>query len=171
MAQQTQSSSRDDMLEPNEYRTQKVIDGTVMRITGAGNLIVYRASRSHDMSVGNPVKIIVAEKMIRAMVSLEARQDPVSTPISSTWAIIISAPQSIERCQVFYNHAQLKTIDHMGKLRTEVRMPRAGSLYFRIPDSMELDDAYVVEVRDGDRLLRSETFGAIRILPAPPSKI
>jgi hypothetical protein len=166
MAQQTQSGSRDDILQPNEYRTQQVIDGTVMRITGAGNLIVYPVSRSHDMNVGNPVKIIVAEKTIRAMVSLEAKHEPISTPISSTWAIIVSGPQSIERCQVFYNHVQLETIDHMGKLRTEVRMPRAGSLYFRIPDSMDLDDAYVVEVRDGDRLLRSETLGAIRVIPA-----
>jgi hypothetical protein len=170
MAQQTQSSSRDDILQPNEYRTQQVIDGTVMRITGAGNLIVYPASRSASMHVGNPVKIIVAEKTIRAMVSLEARQDPISTPISSTWAIIISGPQSIERCQVFYNRVQLETIDHMGKLRTKVRMPRAGSLYFRIPDSIDFDDACVVEVRDGDRLLRSETLGDIRVIPAP-SKI
>jgi hypothetical protein len=46
MAQQTQSSSRDDMGEPNEYKTEQVIDGAVMRITGAGNLIVYPASRS-----------------------------------------------------------------------------------------------------------------------------
>jgi hypothetical protein len=171
MAQQTQSSSRDDVLEPNEYRTQQVIDGTVMRITGAGNLIVYPASRSHDANIGNPVKIIVAEKTIRAMVSLEARRDPISTPISSTWAIVISGPQSIERCQVFYNHVQLKTIDHMGELRAEVRMTRAGSLFFRIPDSMELNDAYFVEVMDGDRLLRSEAFGTIRVMPAPPSRV
>jgi hypothetical protein len=171
MAQQTQSSSRDDILEPNEYRTQQVVDGTVMRITGAGNLIVYPASRSHDINVGNPVKIVVAEKTIRATVSLEARQDPISTPISSNWAIIISGPQSIERCRVFYNRVQLKTVDHIGELRTEVRMPRAGSLFFRIPNSMELNDAYIVEVRDGDRLLRSESFGAIRTMPAPPSRV
>src|ERR1700681_2832429 len=110
MAQQTQSSSRDDMGEPNEDKTEQVIDGAVMRITGAGNLIVYPASRSDKVNVGNPVKIIVAEKMIRAVVSLEAREDPISTPISSTWAIVISGPQSIERCQVFYNGVQLKTI-------------------------------------------------------------
>jgi hypothetical protein len=59
----------------------------------------------------------------------------------------------------------------MGELRSEVRMPRAGSLYFRIPSSMELNDAYVVQVRDGARLLRSETFGSIRIMPAPPSRV
>jgi hypothetical protein len=171
MAQQTQNSSRDDLGEPNEYRTEQVIDGTVMRITGAGNMIVYPASRSSDAHVGNPVKIIIAEKTIRMAVSLEARKDPISTPIPSTWAIIISGPQSFERCQVFFNHVQLKTIDHMGELRSEVRMPRAGSLYFRIPASMELNDTYLVEVRDGDRLLRSETFGSIRVMPAPPSKI
>jgi hypothetical protein len=158
------------MGDPNEYRTEQVIDGTVMRITGAGNMIVYPANRSDDAHVGNPVKIIVAEKTIRATVSLEAREDPISTPIPSTWAIIISGPQSIERCQVFFNQVQLKTVDHMGELRSEVRMPRAGSLYFRIPDSMALNDAYVVQVRDGARLLRSETFGSIRIMPAPPSR-
>jgi hypothetical protein len=171
MAQKTQSSSRDDVGEPNEYRTKQVIDGTVMRITGAGNMIVYPASKSNDARVGNPVKIIVAEKTIRAIVSLEAREDPISTPISSTWAIVVSGPQSIERCQVLYNRVQLKTIDHMGELRSEVRMPRAGSLYFRIPDSMALDDAYMVQVRDGGRLLRSEAFGSIRVIPTPPSKV
>jgi hypothetical protein len=36
---------------------------------------------------------------------------------------------------------------------------------------MELNDAYIVQVRDGDRPLRSETFVSIRIIPAPPSKI
>lgn len=81
MAQQTQNSSRDDLGEPNEYRTEQVIDGTVMRITGAGNMIVYPASRSNDAHVGNPVKIVVAEKTIRVAVSLEARKD-LSPPLS-----------------------------------------------------------------------------------------
>jgi hypothetical protein len=171
MAQQTQSSSRDDAGEPNEYRTEQVIDGTVMRITGAGNMIVYPSNRSDDAHVGNPVKIIIAEKTIRTTVSLEAREDPIVSPIPSTWAIIVSGPQSIERCQVFYNRVQLKTIDHMGGPRSEVRMPRAGTLYFRIPSSMELNDAYIVQVRDGARLLRSETFGTIRTMPAPPSRV
>jgi hypothetical protein len=73
MAQQTQSSPRGDTGEPNEYRTQQVMDGTVVRITGAGNLIVHPANPSGDINVGNPVRIIVAENAVRAAIWLEAR--------------------------------------------------------------------------------------------------
>ena len=170
MAQQTQSSPRGDTGESNEYRTQQVVEGTVMRITGAGNLVVYPSSSSGDINVGNPVRIVVAENAIRAVIYLEAREDPISIPIASTWAIIASGPDSIERCQVFYNGVQLKTIDHMGELRSEVRMPRAGSLSYRIPAPMALNPDYIVQVRDGDRVLREEALGSMHSMPASPPK-
>jgi hypothetical protein len=167
MAQESQSRYRQDREEPEEYRTEEVIDGTVMRVTGAGNFVVYPAKRSNGASVGNPVKIIVSEKMVRPLVSLEAREERISSPMSSNWAIVVSSRQSVEKCRVFYNHVQLNTVDHMGDARSELRMPRDGSLSFHIPDSMTLSDAYMVQVRDGDRLLRSETFGSIRTTTAP----
>ncbi len=153
--------------EADVYRTEQVVDGTVMRITGAGKFIVYPNVRRNGVKVGNPVRIIVAEKTVRPLVSLEAREERMTSPLSSTWAIIVSGHPSIERCRVFYNHVQLSTIDHLGELKSEMRMPRDGALSFHIPDNMELNDAHMVEVFEGDRLLRSETFGSIRrILPA-----
>jgi len=164
MAQQTQTRSRDDTDEPNEYRTEEVVEGTVMRITGAGNLIVYPVSKGSDVRTGNPVRVIVSEKMVRPMVSIEAREERTTTPLASNWAIVVSTRQSIERCRVFYNRVELNTIDHMSLVKSEVRMARDSSMSFHIPDSMELNDAYPVQVRDGDRLLRSETFGSIRTM-------
>jgi len=171
MAQEIRTRSRDDVRGTNEFRTEELIEGTIMRITGAGNYIVYPVTENDEVRVGNPVRIIVGEKIVSAVASLEAREDHISTPILSNWAIIVSGHQNIERCRVFYNNVQLSTIDHMGTLRSEMRLPRADSLWFRIPDTMEVNDAYLVEVRDGDRLLRSETFGSIRFIPAPPSRV
>jgi len=167
MAQQTQSRVREDTDEPNEYKTEEVVDGTVVRITGAGNFVVYPVSKGSAVRKGNPVRIVVAEKMVSPMVSIEAREERISTPISSSWAVVVSTRQSIERCRVFYNRVQLSTVDHMGQAKSELRMARDSSLSFHIPDSMELDDAYPVQVRDGDRLLRSEAFGSINTVTAP----
>jgi hypothetical protein len=162
MTLETKHRSRDDTVEA--YRTEQVVDGTVMRITGAGKYIVYPNTGRNGVRVGNPVRVIVAEKTVRPIVSLEVREERISSPISSTWAIIVSGHESIERCQVFYNHMQLSTIDHLGELKSEMRMPRDSSLSFHIPDSMELNDAYMVEVFDGEHLLRSDTFGSVRTI-------
>lgn len=163
MAQETQIRSRDDTGEPTEYMTEQVVEGTVKRITGAGNFVVYPMNSGDDVRVGNAVKITVAQKMVLPMITVQAREERISSPISSSWAIVVSGHQSIERCRVFYNSAQLSTIDHMGEARSELRMPRDSFLSFHIPDSMELNDAYLVQVKDGDRLLSGMTFGSIRM--------
>lgn len=168
MTLETKRRYHDDTAEA--YRTEQVVDGTVMRITGAGKFIVYPNNGRGGVRVGNPVRIIVAEKSVRPIVSLEAREERITSPMSSTWAVIVSGHDSIERCRVFYNHVQLSTIDHLGELKSEMRMSRDSSLSFHIPDSMELNDAYLVEVFDGDRLLRSDTFGSIRMGVATPTK-
>ena len=165
MAQQTQSRSRQETQETEEYRTEEVVDGTVKRITGAGNFIVYPVSKGNGVRTGNPVRIVVAEKVVHPMISLEAREERMFTPISSDWAVVVFARESIERCRVFYNGVQLSTIDHTDKVRSELRMPRDSEHSFHIPDSMELNDAFSVKVMDGGRLLRSTTFGSIRIPP------
>lgn len=157
MAQQTQTRPRDDTEEAEEYRTEQVVDATVMRVTGAGNYIVYPVSKSDDVKKGNAVKIIVSQGIM-----VEAIEDRISTPVASTWAIVVSGHQSIERCRVYYNKVKLQTIDETGKLTSEMRMPPEGSLAFHIPNSMELNDSYVVQVKDDDLLLRSETFGSIK---------
>jgi hypothetical protein len=162
--------------ESTEY-SEEVIDGTVMRITGAGNFIVYPTRSSgnppRDVRVGNPVRIIASAKTVTTgrWPMLEARQELITAPMASTWAIVASGRQPIERCRVFYNGVQLNTVDHMGELRSEARLPRDGSLSFHIPNSMEINDAFSVQVRDGDRLLRSETFGSIRAMPTVQQRV
>jgi hypothetical protein len=153
------------------YRTEQVVDGTVMRITGAGKFIVYPNGGREGVRVGNPVRLIVSEMTVRPLVLLDAREERITSPISSTWAIIVSGPQSIEKCRVFYNHVQLSTVDHLGVLKSEMRMPRDTSLAFHIPDTMELNDAFLVEVFEGDRLMRSDTFGSIRRYAPTQKKI
>jgi hypothetical protein len=170
MAQQTESRPRQDTEEADEYRTEEVVDGTVKRITGAGNFIVYPVSKGNEVKTGDPVRIVVAEKMAHPMVSLEAREERMSLPISSDWAVVVDARESIERCRVFYNGFQLSTIDHLAKVRSELRMPPDSEQSFHIPDSMEIDDAYSVKVMDGERLLRSTTFGSIRIISPPNTR-
>lgn len=176
MTLETKQRSRGSTEEVTEYRTDQVIDATVMRITGAGNFIVYPNARTGRRMVrtGNPVRIIVSEKtekMVRPLVSLEAREERTTTPIASNWAVLVSGRQSIERCRVFYNHVQLNTVDHLGEVKSELRIARDSTLTFRIPDTMEINDTYLVEVKDGERLLRSETFGSIRSTLTPSQKL
>ncbi len=172
MTLETRRRSRNNTEEVTEYRTDQVVDGTVMRITGAGKFIVYPNGGRNGVRVGNPVRIIVAQsQVVKPIIAVELREEHMTTPISSNWAIIVSGHQSIERCRVFYNHAQLNTIDHLGEVKSEMRMPRDGSLSFHIPDSMELNDSFLVEVTDGDQLLRSDTFGAIRTMTPSQTKV
>lgn len=167
MSQKTNTETPTDPSSDDEYITERVIEGTVMRITGAGNLVVYPSSRTGLIKNGSPVKVVISERSMRmgGLPLLEAREDHIMTPMSSTWAIVVSGRKPIETCRVFYNRTQLATIDHMGELRPEARMPRDGSLSFHIPDSMQLDDDFMVEVRDGDNPLMAESFGAIK--PSP----
>ncbi len=173
MAQET------EQVESTEYRTEEVVDGTVMRITGDGAFIVYPNKSSsnppRDVRKGNAVRIIASANTKTVTTShwpmLEARQEKITTPLASTWAIAVSGYQGVERCRVFYNGVQLSTIDHMGELKSEARLPRDGSLSFHIPDSMEIDDAFSVQVRDADKLLRSDTFGSIRTVSVVQSRV
>ena len=78
MTYETKRRPRDDTAEA--YRTEQVVDGTVMRITGAGKLIVYPATGRSGVRVGNPVRIIVAEKSVRPIVILLSRAVRSPTP-------------------------------------------------------------------------------------------
>jgi len=171
MTVETRQRSRDEPADRYDAGVDEVVEGRVMRITGAGKFIVYPVdARGRDVKVGDPARIVIPGKLLHDIM-LETREDRISTPIASNWAIIVSGRQSVERCRVFYNSVQLNAIDHMGQARAELRLPRDGSLTFRIPDYMEINDAFLVEVRDGEVLLRGEPFGAIRRLRAPPPKI
>ena len=170
MALKTKQKPRNETEDDYDSRTDEIVDATVMRITGAGHFVVYPAGRGQDVRVGNPVRIIVPGKGVRHYLALEVREERMSSPISSNWAILVTGHESIEACRVSYNHVPLSTIDHMNHAVAELRMPRDGALAFHIPDEMELNDAFVVEVRDGDRLLRSQAFGEIRGVKPPPTE-
>jgi hypothetical protein len=162
MTLETKQRSRGEVEEDYDSRTDEIVDATVMRVTGAGHLVVYPVGGMGDVRVGNPVRVIVPGKGVRPYLALEVREEHVSSPFSSNWAIIVSGHESIEKCQVSFNGVPLSTIDHLGHATTELRLPRDGALAFHIPANMELDRAYLVEVRDGDRLLRSEPLGEVR---------
>jgi hypothetical protein len=148
----------------------EVIDAKVMRITGAGHLVVYPVQEAGDVEVGDPVKVIVPGKGLRPHVSLELREDTLSLPISSRWAIVVSLDQSVAACRVFYNHMQLNAIDHLGHATLESRVSRDEPTAFHIPDYMEMGDGFLVEVRDGDLLLRTATLGEVRELQVSEPK-
>src|SRR4029077_8116390 len=82
MTLESKSEPRVSTEERYDSRTEMFVDGTVMRITGAGRFVVYPVNGHYDVKVGNPVRIVVATAT-RPYVSLEAREEPISTPISS----------------------------------------------------------------------------------------
>ena len=152
------------------HRTDEIVDATVMRVTGAGHLVVYPAEGAEDVRVGNPVRIIVPGKGVRPYLALEVREEHISSPFSSNWAIVVSVHESIEACRVSLNNVPLRTIDHMNQPTTELRIPRDGALAFHIPEGMEMNSGSIVEIRDGDRLLRSVPFGEIRGMKPSPTE-
>jgi hypothetical protein len=170
MTLESEQRSRDQTEETYDSRTDEIVDATVMRITGAGHLVVYPAGGMDDVQVGNPVRVIVPGKGVRPYLALEVREEHISSPISSNWAIIVSGHESMEACRVSLNGVPLRTIDHMNQPTTEMRLPRDGSLSFHIPEGVELNSASIVEVRDGDRLLRSVPFNEIRGMKSFPSE-
>jgi len=171
MTLESEQRSRDETEERYDLRTDEIVDATVMRVTGAGHLVVYPDGGAGDVRVGNPVRIIVPGKGVRPYLALEVRDEHISSPFSSNWAIVVSGHESLEACRVSLNNEPLRTIDHMNQATTELRLPRDGALAFHIPDGMEMNVASIVEVRDGDRVLRSEAFGEIRGAKAPPAEI
>jgi hypothetical protein len=170
MTQETEQRTRDDSQVVYDTNVVETVDARLMRITGAGNYVVYPLEKSRnlrDVKVGDPVKVIIPGKG-RTDISLEAREEHVSTPIMSNWAIVVFSRESIELCRVYYAGVLLTGVDHMGAGRTELRLPRDGSVTFRIPDTVQIDDAAMVEVRDADTVLVSVPFGSIRGVRATP---
>lgn len=170
MTLESEQRSRDETEESYDHRTDEIVDATVMRVTGAGHLVVYPNGGADDVRPGNPVRIIVPGKGVRPYLALEVREEHISSPFSSNWAIIVSGHESLEACRVSLNNVPLRTIDHMNQPTTELRIPRDGALAFHIPDGMELNSGSIVEIRDGDLLLRSVPFGEIRGMKPSPTE-
>jgi len=71
----------------------------------------------------------------------------------------------VEKCKVSYDGKQLSALDPAGVARNELPLPRNGVLNFRIPETVNLDNEAMVEVRDGERSIDLEKFGSIALMP------
>ncbi len=108
--------------------------------------------------------IVVLDKL-QAEVYLETFKERISWPFPSNWAIIVKGNRYVERCSVSYDGMRLSALDPAGVARLEFPLPRDGVLNFRIPETVNLDNDSMVEVKDGDRLIDTEKFGSIALKP------
>ncbi|MDA4134820.1 MAG: hypothetical protein OK441_04555 [Thaumarchaeota archaeon] len=137
-----------------------VVEGTVMRVTGAGNLVVYPDYQNTEAHDGSRV-IVLNSSINPANVSLEAIRDRVTEPYLSEITLIVGARKRLESCSVTINGRRLLANDSLGKPQPVLPLPVGGYLYFRIPNDFAVDGETTVEVRDGERVLRRERFGHI----------
>jgi hypothetical protein len=152
------------MMVPDSRRGVLVVEGKVERLTGAGKFVVAPVREDLDVEVGNQVMIVVLDKMLPA-VYLETFKERVTFPFPSNWTIIVKGNVYVEKCRVSYAGTQLSALDPAGVARYELPLPRNGMLNFRIPETVNLDNEAMVEVRDGERIIDSQKFGSIALMP------
>jgi hypothetical protein len=158
-------SGKERMTVPESKLGVLVVEGTVERLTGAGKFVVAPVREQSAVEVGNRVMIILLDKL-QPEVYLETFKERVTSPFPSNWAIIVRGNRYVEKCKVSYDGKQLSALDPAGVARSELPLPRDGVLNFRIPETVNLDNESMVEVRDGDRSMELVKFGSIGILPA-----
>jgi hypothetical protein len=141
-----------------------VVEGTVERLTGGGKFVVAPVREQADVELGNRVMIIVLDKL-QQEVYLETLKERVTSPFPSNWAIIVKGNRYVARCKVSYGGKQLSALDPAGVARSELPLPRDGVLNFRIPETVNLDNESMVEVRDGERSMELVKFGSIGVVP------
>ncbi len=151
------------MMVPESKLGVLVVEGTVERLTGAGKFVVAPVREQSDVEVGNRVMVILLDKL-QPEVYLETFKERVTSPFPSNWAIIVRGNRYVERCRVSYDGKQLSALDPAGVARSELPLPRDGVLNFRIPETVNVDNEAMVEVRDGDRSLALVKFGSIGIM-------
>jgi hypothetical protein len=136
-----------------------VVEGTVMRITKAGNFIVYPDQRGTEAHEGS--RILVLNSIgNRVPVSLELIRESVRTPYASDLTLVVGARKRIERCNAWCDDRKLFANDAVGAPQSELPLPVGGYLYFRVPTGVGDADT-VVEIRNGMATLRRERFGNI----------
>ena len=139
--------------------------GQVERLTGAGKFVVAAVRDDLEVEVGNQVMIVVIDKLLPA-VYIETFKERVTTPFPSNWAIIVKGNRYVEKCRVSYAGTQLSALDPAGVARYELPLPRNGLLNFRIPESINLDNEAMVEVKDGENSIDLEKFGSLALMPS-----
>jgi hypothetical protein len=159
-------SGKERMTVPESKLGVLVVEGTVERLTGAGKFVVAPVREQSDVEVGNRVMIILLDKLQPA-VYLETFKERVTSPFPSNWAIIVRGNRYVEKCRVSYDGKQLSALDPAGVARSELPLPRDGVLNFRIPETVNVDNDSMVEVRDGEyRSIAQEKFGSIGVMAA-----
>jgi len=157
-------SGKERMMVPESKKGVLVVEGTVERLTGGGKFVVAPVRDYADVDVGNRVMIIVLDKL-QQEVFVETLKERVTSPFPSNYAIIVKGNRFVEKCKVSYDGKQLSALDPAGVARSELPLPRDGVLNFRIPETINVDNESVVEVRDGDRPIAVEKFGSIVVMP------
>jgi hypothetical protein len=141
-----------------------VVDGKVERLTGAGKFVVAPVRDDNVVDVGDQVMIVVVDKLAPA-VYLQVMKGRVTTPFRSNWAIAVRGNRYVEKCNVWYDGKQISALDASGVARTELPLPRDGMLYFRIPETWEVENETMVEVKDGPTSILLEKFGSFAAMP------
>lgn len=132
-----------------------VVEGTVMRITGGGNFVVYPDERMTEAHEGSRVMVLNSIGN-RVPVSLEIVRESVSRPYPSNLTLVVGARKRIERCNAWCADRELLAEDSVGTPQSELALPTGGYLYFRIPGEMNVTDDTTVEIRNGNLTLRRE---------------
>jgi len=156
------------MAVPDSKLGVLVVEGTIERLTGGGRFVVAPVREHTSAMVGNKVMVVILDKL-QPEVSLHSFKERVTSPFPSNWAIIVTGKRYVARCNVFYNGTQLNTVDSAGVSRSELPLPRDGVLNFRIPETVNVENDEIVEVRDGTRSILTETFGLILAAPMKES--
>ncbi len=158
------ASGDERMMVPDSKRGVLVVEGKVERLTGAGKFVVAPVREDLEVEVGNQVMIVVMDKLLPA-VYLETLKERVTWPFASNWSIIVKGNRYVEKCRVSYAGTQLSAMDPAGIARYELSLPRNGTLNFRIPESVNLDNEAMVEVKEGEVSVDIEKFGSIALMP------
>jgi len=157
-------SGNERMMVPESKKGVLVVEGTVERLTGGGKFVVAPVRGYADVDVGNQVMIVVLDKL-QQQVFVETLKERVTSPFPSNYAIVVKGNRFVEKCKVSYESTPLIALDPAGVAKYELPLPRDGVLYFRIPETVNVDNESVVEVRDGETVIATEKFGSIAVTP------
>jgi hypothetical protein len=158
------ASGKERMMVPESRRGVLVVEGKVERLTGAGKFVVAPVREQASVEVGDQVMIIVLDKL-QQEVYVQTFKERVTSPFPSNWAIIVMGNRYVERCRVYYDGKQLSALDPAGVAKSELPLPLDGVLDFRIPETVNVNNESMVEVKDGDRSIELAKFGSIPVMP------
>jgi hypothetical protein len=168
---ETDTTSEERMTEtPGQERISAsklgvlVVDGKVERLTGAGKFVVAPVREDAAVDVGDQVMIVIVDKL-QAGVYVQTLKERVTMPFRSNWAIVVRGNRYVEKCNVWYDGKQVSALDASGVARLELPLPRDGTLYFRIPETWDVENESMVEVKDGLASILVEKFGSLATTP------